>query len=127
MGFKIGAHRLDELDHILRDGPRALHFNAGDRVIQAQHGGMQRLASNLRSAVMNSSDAPLRRTRPAAIDLVTHQRMGDMRHMHADLMCTTGFQTQTQAGMDAEMFHNSVVVTAGLPIGCTAIWVRLVG
>ena len=32
-----------------------------------------------------------------------------MRHMHADLMCTTGFQTQTQAGMDAEMFHNAVV------------------
>ncbi len=32
-----------------------------------------------------------------------------MRHMHADLMRTTGFQTQTQAGMDAEMFHNAVV------------------
>ena len=97
MGFKIGAHRLDELDHILWDGRVPLHFNAGDRVIQAQHGGMQRLAVEFTQRGDELLRRALRRTRPAAIDLVTHQRMGDMRHMHADLMCTTGFQTQTQA------------------------------
>ena len=32
-----------------------------------------------------------------------------MRHMNADLMGTTGLQTQTQTRMNAEMFHNAIV------------------
>ena len=48
-------------------------------------------------------------TRTTAVNRVTHQRMGNMRHVHADLVSTPGFQTQTQARMNTEMFHDAVV------------------
>ncbi|MNP26014.1 hypothetical protein D3C76_1188450 [compost metagenome] len=35
--------------------------------------------------------------------------MVDVRHMHADLVGTTGFQTQTQTGMRTEVLHNAVM------------------
>ena len=43
MGFKIGAHRLDELDHILRDGRVPLILIAVVGVLLAQLGGVQRV------------------------------------------------------------------------------------
>ena len=32
-----------------------------------------------------------------------------MRHMHADLMRTSSFQTQPQTRVHTEMFHNAIV------------------
>ena len=45
----------------------------------------------------------------ATVERIANQRMRDMGHMHADLVSTPGFQTQTQTRMGTEVFHNAIM------------------
>ncbi|VFS63841.1 Uncharacterised protein [Kluyvera cryocrescens] len=38
-----------------------------------------------------------------------HQRMSDVSHVHADLVRTSGFQTQPQTRVHTEVFHDAIV------------------
>ncbi|MNE40761.1 hypothetical protein D3C80_1348000 [compost metagenome] len=91
------------------------HLDAGNRVIQAQHSGVQSLTIKFTQRADKFFRSPFRWTRAPAINLITHQRMRNVRHMHTDLVSTARFQTQTQTRMNAEMFHNAVMRYRGFP------------
>lgn len=50
-------------------------------------------------------------------ELVAHQRMGNMRHVHTDLVRTSGFQTQPKARVYTEVLHNAVMRHRRFPHG----------
>src|SRR5690606_33166140 len=109
MFFEICAHRVDKFHHILWDRRMPFHLNSSNWVIKTQHRRMQRLAIEFTQHGDEFIRCALWWTRTTAVNRVTHQRMGNMRHVHADLVSTPGFQTQTQARMNTEMFHDAVV------------------
>ena len=62
-----------------------------------------------RIASASSGVAPFGNFRSAAVHRIADQRMTDMRHVHADLMRASGFQTAFDQRVRAESLAHAIV------------------
>src|SRR5688572_3671262 len=86
-GLVVGFERRGEPAQIGRQRSVEEHFLAGGGVFEAQLRGMQRLpAESVDDRAEVVRKAPGLCSIAGGVKRIGHQRMADMRHMHADLM-----------------------------------------
>ena len=100
---------IDQHQHVARHLGAEFDFLARDRVDEGETTGMQCLTRELTQQLLERVTGPRRQLQTPAVDRVSDQRIALVRHVHANLVGTPGFQLAADMGVTPEALHYAEV------------------